>query len=725
MIRDTYASLILEQIIRDLLSEGTVPTFSRIESEFDLYTNANDISKPLFLSKNAKAISGISSSASLFNQSNKLILQDLKVLYSHLLKITDVSVSTFDRWKTECDLLESRIKNLQERIQNLLFLAEDSDGYFSYIQDNFSDLLKVDVDNSTANIFLDKGFVTLGTSDTSPTRIDISNLSEKDISFTVLTRTNLVSVASVHQSKLIHAIQDVNTFWQQHVLMSKLVPVTAEIKIDLLEEKTISRIDIDFHMSNSSGNVQVTPMLSLDNLNYSPLPITNLTRSVKDKTLYQFTPQSARYVKLLLTKQGPDQVSNNLYTYEFGLDSISFFNEGFSTTTSSTLISKPLSVIGTDGEIESFSRLSLEVCEDVPENTSINFSVAVTNNYDADINDLTFVDIDPRNRSLISKPIVLDFGDLPNTTVSGIYISYDSYAPGSGFVNPSRAVVVVSGIDSSSLPLTQSGLSSDTRYAFANNNDRILSHSIDSSLTLPSNGIELWRNISIKGSQEEVRGRSLGWGFEEPYYLTTVYVSNPNGTTIDFGGDMVFFDETGYSGKVTITQGIHSVKVHKDNWKDIDISAVTDLASLKSSDSLYPYNHRYLVEGFQYPGGWSSLEEKIYNGFDIVAEYLLKEVSVFNLINTIASNDYSKFAKDKDTRDASMLVGSNFLNKTENTVFLVKIDDSNPDFINEQFLLKIKTINTLYKYIRFKATFNTIDSSIAPFLSSYRIKISP
>jgi len=157
------------------------------------------------------------------------------------------------------------------------------------------------------------------------------------------------------------------------------------------------------------------------------------------------------------------------------------------------------------------------------------------------------------------------------------------------------------------------------------------------------------------------------------------------------------------------------------------LTTVSGLASLKTADSLYPYNHRYLVEGLAYPSAYPSTDEQTYRGFDIIAEHFMKEVSPFDLISNVASNDYSKFALDKDVADTGRLldgVAAAAAEQAPNNAFLLKIDGTNPDFVNEEFMLRFKSANSLFTYLRFKAELSTTDSKITPSVDSFRIKIA-
>lgn len=723
----TYRELLLEQILSEILHEGESPSISEIEDRLTAFLETHDVTKPLFVASDFKLPYGQISSAKVFNQSNQNILRDFKVLYKHLFKITDQAINNHNRWRSEVRLIEGRLINLQERLSSLLLINNDISGFINFFQDNFTDNNKIDLEESSVFINPDKGFVTIGTNSIGATRIDLSSLVDKDVEFNILSRQNLISSVSSTGSKTVYAVTDIENFWQELVYMNKPGPVSIELKINLHGKFELSRIDIDLHTSNQNSSLQITPFTSLDNYNFQQLPIDTFTRSVLDKTSFRFPATEAKFIKLVIVKTGFDQIRDNQYLYEFGIDEVSFYRESFESGVESILISKALSLTNPkDNTIEQFSKLVLQVCEDVPENTKIDYSIAVSNEEDFPVSSGVFVPIDPIDRKTTTKPTTLDFGDLNFVTVNGMQISYDSsdISVGNTFTNPARVFKRIDSVSGTSA-LTSEIQSSSQRYSFVHSNERILNYSILEALEFLPNTLQLWRNTNTKGDTTLVRGIVRGWGFKDPYYNTSVYVGSNNGVEIDFGSQTIIIDEVALTGKITISTGNHLIQVHKNNWKSIDLSSVTDLISLKSADILYPYNHRYLVEGFSYPDSWLLTEEKIYKGFDIVAEFLMKEVSIFDIINNINIADYSKFSIDLDSLDQAAEIDS-IINQTKLPVkvFVVKVNENNPDFINELFLLKFKASNSLFKYLRFKAVLSTDDTDLVPILDSYRIKIT-
>jgi hypothetical protein len=624
----------------------------------------------------------------------------------------------------ESKVLEGRLDDLNERICTLLLLEEESAGYFNYVQDTFADRSKIDSTYTTAKIDLVKQRVSIGTSAAGATRTNLNHIQRQDIEFTVLSKNGLVSSVAAPQSDLKHVVSDVQTYWQNRLYMNRPAPVSVELKIKLGDFSTsISRIDVDLHMSNSNSAVQVTPLLSTDNFNYTQLPIEDFTRSVVDKSTFQFAPQSAKWVKLILTKTGYDLVHNNLYVYEFGVDEVAFFNEGFSSTVGVDLVSQPLSVTDEEGAIEQFSQVVLEAVEDIREDTSIDYYVAASNSSTFPVTSGIWVNIDPIGREGSTRPQVLDFGDLDDVTVSGVIISYDAAETTAKYINPDKEFTAITAI-SDSVASTAEVVSSEQRYSFGNPDDLILNYELDSSISIAKDTLEVWRNVNTQGSNILVRGYENGWGFSEPYYSTSVSVTSNTGIDIDFGDQEVVVDGAAVNGVVSFTKGTHAILAHKDNWAEITHGDVTDLDSLKAADSLYPYNHRYLVEGYPYPSAWPTDDKKVYLGFDVVAQHLMKQVSVMDIVNNTAPSDYSRYALDLDAQDTGATIAGVATTKDPMYCFLVKANTGNPDFLNERFRINFKSANTLYSYLRFKAVLGTTDGDITPFLDFYRLKIA-
>lgn len=723
-IGTTYRELILEGILRDILEEGAVPSIAELDSRLAAYLDEHDPSEPLFDYTDYAVATNTSASVASTTGAYQGIYNDLRALYKHLLATTDLQFTTFDRWKAEARLLEAQLVELEGRIDTLLLLSRDTTGYLNYVQDYFTDLSKVDLANTTAHCDAARRSISIGSTAgaTESTRIDLSGIKDSDIEFNILTKNNLAASALSQGSRLRYAVSDIENYWLTRVIVNKPSPVTTELKVKLGDAAvSISRIEVDLHMANISNAVSFTPMYSIDNYNWSQLPVSNFTISITDRATFQFAPLEAKWVKFIMTKNSFDSSDNGVYTYEFGVDEIAFYHEGFGEDATGTFISKPLSVTKTDKSVQKFSRLVLETCETLPSDTKIDYYITASNDSTVPLSSASWTLIDPLNRAVTTNPTLLDLGSLAQIEIDNLSICYNVLGA-TGFVNPAVTALTVSSI-SGTTPSYTTYITSAPRYSFANSNDVLLDLQLASSIEIAEGTLEIWRNVA-KRTPRLVRGYQSGWGFSDPYYKTTVYVSNKNGKAIDFGSKPVIVDGVPVIGSTTIAYGRHSIWVHKDRWAYVDPSGCTTITDLKAVDSLYPYNHRALVEGITYPAGWVSTEAQVYTGFDIVAEYFMTQTSIFDFAHNMKADDYTRFAMDVDVADPAATVSAVRTLKPSQSVFLLKVDTSHGDFTNEKYILKFKSVDTLYTYLRLKAVLTTENESVTPLLGGYRIKMS-
>lgn len=702
-IADTYKNEILEEIIRQILDEGITLSLAEIETRYQAFVSNKDLSKPLFNSEDALIISAESFSVKKYNTTNQEVHRDLVVLYKELLNITDDSIKSFDRWRTEILSMQSQIRNLNTRIDNLLRTQIDKTSNF--IIENFVDTLQIDLTNTTAFINLNDHTVSLSTSNNNPTRLLLNNLDDTHVQFTVLSRNNLRSVVNVTPPA--NALNDQNDFWQTRVLINdSRNTITSELKVQLSNVAVpISRIVFTTHSSNSGGPIQITPLISNDGINFTQLNTSNVTLSVETKGVWSFPSIDVFVVKFIMTKTGYDTIEDNNFVYEFGAQDISFFNENFSSDITQVLISNTLSALDRNNNPKEFDSVELEVCERLPTGTNIDYFISAL----SAANDIpTWISVDHVNKDPALHPKKINFGNINNITINNIKVSFDSTGS-ANLINPGANFSLVT--LSSGNKIITAKLAPNARYILVNSNERILDYEIDQSVSILENSIEIFRNVGNKGNIDLVRNVQAGWTYQEPYYISAIEINDGNGVLIDFGDQQIILDNAFVKGRATIPHGIHVIKVHKNNWVNIPAGLLT-MEQLKANDPLFPFNHKHLIEGYSL-----SLQENPYLGVDIFAGYYMKQVSIYDLNNNVKDDDYAKFAIDKDVNIPS-------INKNPSTVFVVKSNENYSDFLDEQFTVRFDVKNQLYKYLKFKAELTTNDNTVTPNLDGYKLKIS-
>ena len=133
---------------------------------------------------------------------------------------------------------------------------------------------------------------------------------------------------------------------------------------------------------------------------------------------------------------------------------------------------------------------------------------------------------------------------------------------------------------------------------------------------------------------------------------------------------------------------------------------------LLTADSLYPYNHKMILEGFPYKTD-KFTGEKVYKGVDILAQYYGVKTSAFDLENNIASeNSLKYFAFVKG-------VGRD---EFPSCAVLLRRDINYNDYADELCRVIWKPGEGKYRYLRMKAEFSSSDATKTSTLYSYRIK---
>ncbi|HLX54547.1 MAG TPA: hypothetical protein VKR58_11430, partial [Aquella sp.] len=304
-------------------------------------------------------------------------------------------------------------------------------------------------------------------------------------------------------------------------------------------------------------------------------------------------------------------------------------------------------------------------------------------------------------------PSQINFGQKTNFEVPNVMISFNATGA-TGFVNPAAAYKLISIANGAVLssPVT----STVTKYVLVNSNDRLLTHEIDGALNVSEDNINIFRNVGVRGSSTLIRNIQCGWTYEEPYYTSAIEVLNPNGLKINFGDQPIILDGSKASGVIQIDQGVHTVQIQKANWLNIQ-PGLSTLATLKSADTLFPYNQKLLIEGYTLTD-----QNNPYIGVDTFAGYYMTQVSVVDFNNNINPDDYTSFAVDTDAIDTNK--------PTPSLVFMVKSDASNSDFLDELFTIRFTIAAKTFNYVKFKAQFSSNDPTISPVLSSYKLQLS-
>ena len=738
---EIYSQIIIENIVKKYLQRGEIPTIEQITEEFDAVAATQDLSGSNFTTDEWSVERKEISSATKYNGMNGEIEQDLGVLYKSLYENSERATQLFSRWQGKATGLETRLKNLEARIGRLLVLAADTSGYFDTVGDRYTDTKLIDLDRSSGmSINLPQNVVTLNKSSNKVDRVFFNDLRSEQVTFNLITKANVIGVANVENTEPRFALRDQNQFWKTNITTNaKVSPMTAEFIVALDAVSSISRIDLLLHSSQSNTVTTVTPLLSMDGINYTRVPSINTVNEGVDKVTFNFPETQFRYMKLILEKDSYDYIESAFYIFEFGAKEIALYNEAFSINEDAfgTLMSKPLSIKKPDNTLVRFNKLNLEVCEGISSETRLDYFISVaqdidgspvwlvTSGFSTSIDDTNGDDqrlwypITPTNRTESIHPKVLDFATLSKLEKTGIGVSYDKTGGSGSFISPAETYDLLESSGGGIAYNTQTATAQ--RYIFGNASQKALDLQIDLDAPVDIDTVVLWRNVGTKGiaigdTTKLVRGHQAGWEYLTPYYYTSILIKSSTGLTINVGNNPINIDNVNYTGVIgpdVLGPGTHEVKIHQDSWNAVE-PGLTTLADLKAKDILYPYNQKLLIEGYSY-AFTNENEEQIYQGVDRFAGFLTKKVSIFDLGSNVLANDYSKYAIDTDV-SATTSAGESY-------IIILNCDNTKADFVNELFVLEFNLTNQLYSYLALKTEFRTSNNKLTPVLDEYKIKL--
>jgi hypothetical protein len=672
-IAERYREFIANKILIEYLLDQTNPTISQLESDLRKVDEwFTDMSKPQISFKDADVEEREESSASKFNETQDSLSDDLHVLYQHTAAQIDSSVQFLNRNLSEVSMLKSVLKELEDEVDQLLLANKDTEGYFQFFMDSFKSLKFVDLTSTTAEVDLNGAYVMMKEGLASRVKHNLNFLEASDINFTILTIQDShgrVETQSLAADNIVDAFKDGEAHWRQTVTTTGPMTVTVELKVDIGENKDVSKIEFVNFQDDAYSAVTVHVQYSNDNYNWFDWPGEPFVQNIRAQGTYTATATRMRWVKFEITRSGYDALRDGKYDIDFGAKRISFFGLDYDIT-GSRLQSKAIQPEGRDGQIGYINRVSIESCEDLPQQTDVLWYVSFDDGGE-------WIPISPVQRTDVKFSQVVSLQKIKQQ-FNGPY----------GYTTPTEQV---------------------------NNEDIVIDFD---ATTLDPLSTAVWRNIGEVGNVDTVRTVQKGWQFDDEFYACYVWVESFAGHAIDLGETEAELNGAIVSGKVTIPHGRHYFRTRQKNWfslgelTEID-QDITDEGELNDTvvgsitDPLYPFNHKYLIEGVPYQDDLEGKDERtrIYLGVSRFAGERPEMISAFDLTENARADDYTLVAKS-DNR------------------FLLKHNPAAEDAANEEFLLQsfFSSATDLPTSVLVRADLTSEQPGVSPVLYDYKVK---
>jgi len=771
----------LNKIVEKKLKSGFVPTVELIRSELIKFYRLVSPGSPSFKSRKQpyRQVWNID----VYNSNLEEIYDDLNNLYEEIVSQFTTILINFDFNDTERRRILHEINTLNGKIDDLLLLAGDVEGYLYSVHDSFLDRTKIDLRYTTCEINTDAGVAMLRESRNGIKKIDMSHYYDVEQYPVLATKeysSRISSNALLPGSKFGYAFSDLNSAWNQRIITTEggelQVSFIVAINPNKDDEIPISRIEI---LGHSPRPLTLEPLWSVDNINFKALPVDASYRKKKISDnkvqVWNFPETRIQYIKFLVTFDEEDEDTGGAeipqYLYNMGFKSIAIYQAAY--TPESYLYSKMFQVQDPTGEALTIDKVSLVADEEIPENTNIEHFVSLGDPGNDDPTTYNWVSISSVNDPNPSEPQLIDFRhvaflntlpllqwdeasyDTPVSSKNGIYFYQVYEFP----YEPIRDTIKMYRGNDNWQVIPKYTLERKSIYDEAHTFPTGNSGTESTTLIYPS-GIVVAGDGLVRGS---VKVKSSPGASPDVTYTTpndyvvdylTKEITRPKDSTVRSDGATVYVDyQYDYENAEPTIFKSYAYIVNPDGV-DVYIAPFSS-TEIEAGQFLKITTNGEEVDlssevSYHIPPGWSKIETTaeprsasdrfygvngkfLYEMVDKLYAYgeTLQEVSYFELTNTIKKNDHLKYAVYDYDGDGNKEILVNYRPQTEKYVTSGKTyghtyDMLNPEGDAETYELSYKYISTSNNTIYYLARFTRGDDSlpdVTPTLKEYTLRV--
>jgi hypothetical protein len=397
---------VTNKILEEAFKEGIILTVDQLTAKVNqIFADASALGQPTI--KYRPAPYRGNSNPEDWNLTVDEVDTDLRVLYEENLEQMQRILTDFDYFEVEKRKLERQTAMLEDRIEELLLLNSNIDGYLYSVYDQFRTLEQIDTANTTAWVDLPLRFISLPHAKTGNVKVDLSG---KEIIGELLT-TNGVTTSEIEPVENI-LDDNINSSWIQKIVSDRQVEVKYQVSIKL-DGNTVNRVVLNPHVP-SKTRFQI--LYTEDDLNWKVMG----DQTGQEIMAFDFSSAWFKGIKIVIYKSSYDEKEtdangNQRYVYYVGITNLSLLKIGYEDY--AELYSTPLEVKDRQGNPVKIDKVSLQVTEHIPQDCSLNYYVALQKEDQF----LEWQPITPIGRDASEFPKVIDIKSLSGgNSLSGL-----------------------------------------------------------------------------------------------------------------------------------------------------------------------------------------------------------------------------------------------------------------------------------------------------------------
>lgn len=663
-ISKQYRQEVLQQLLGKYILGGQVPApeeimvrFKQIEKEYPQLGNRSMLSQQTSRLAPRQEVALEEFQATVIDA--KL---DLKVLRDNLIHSYDELFNMWSVWRSYYRTAEARLLDINEDLSLRLFLNQDSEGFLSFVSDNFKSLDAVDKTSTTAEVITSPGFVKLGSSKSRTYRHKY-NPGDATARFVGSTGGGISSVTTVAGTDISNIVLEDTGGWMGVAYSNSPTTASVSISIRLASPKTMNRIVFD-RIRRESGAGTIEAFYSSDRISFAPF---GQSRSLGDPAVFTRESVEVKELRFNITKTEPDQHRPGLgYYYYFDCEEVMMYKDVLDYADGALGNVQSIAY-----DVPAYSKAAIEVCEANTPDTVIKYYLSN--------NGTSWLEVNPTNKAPNALDYVVAFSGL--TEKSNIEVGpYDTAKTALNLIRPSDYPDIVSSEPGTAL-VNFAIPAADTSDA-------------------PTSSIRCFEDYKTIPSVDEVEG----WKDNGATYSCSFYVDSSDPINLDFGPHNVVIDGVSGAGLRTISgEGWHTIDAPKSSYS-FTAAGATNISELRRLDALYPYNVKNIIEGYSYTPSFTG--NRLYTGFSKRAGQELNRAASFD---EFMSNLSSTFYPSLDING--------------NMVFFVKRPEDLNDFSNHEYYVGYNVTEDTFNRIYFKAVLESSNSEVTPLLMNYTVKM--
>lgn len=594
--------------------------------------------------------------SSLLYRQNKII-NDLKFKNKNLIK-------DFNIFNAKAEGCIVELKNLERNINKDLLLFSKSDEFLYSIVEHFNDERNINKELSS-NFTVVNGKLTLGYSS-----VASENILEGDISYSIKHRVG-ASYGEERFSNFSNVLVKDNNFYKTTAysnIENDIVDFIIDIRFK--EKREVNEFMIVVEAVEINSPMRLQCFYSKDNVVFDPI-FESDSRVTQNENSLTINQADVTALKIVLTKTNADTKVNNRHGYIFAIDYMGFTKKNYRIDKESVVYLGPYSIVNEEGApiYYSFATLKGGTCCIVDGSSSIDFYLSKDN-----------INWYRASYEVIENDIVMFDSINDNIEDSSVFTKTDSLQ--SFFLNDNLG------------------------YALKANEKFLNYHIEDSNLDKFKKDTLIIKRNAKKSESFPIGNKYNGWKKNGNKIECFFFIKEQEGRYINFGNHTCTLNKKNVSGKVFLKKGKHHIST--DHWGFINSpETIKNVSELKVRDDLYPYNHKYLIEGFSYRSDFNG--DMIYKGVSEIYETELQ------LVNA------SRFFALKDEINVFTLI-----KKGDKTHILCRFENSWNFIEQEYFEVESKTnldaeskTNLLY----IKAILKSANPGITPKIDQIQVRV--